>query len=511
MRCISLFLLLLACYFTVSASQQRSAASKGIEELTDIKDFKKLLRTKNNILVLFISSLKAGDTTVRIFKDAASTVRGQGTMVLVDCSGEGKKMCKKLKVSPEPITLKHYKNGEFHKDYDRKMTVQSMVSFMKDPSGDAPWEEDDTATDVKHLESPESLVRLIKKETRPLLVLFYAPWCGFCKQLKPHYADAARELKDEAVMAAIDVDRPENNVVRHQFNISAFPTLLYFKNGRMQFAYEGANKKNDLVAFMRDPSESARKEREKPKEEPWSATPSDVVHLTADDFDSFIQEEQTVLVMFYAPWCGHCKRMKPDYEKAARMMVDQKIPGKLAAVDATVEQSLAKKFKVQGYPTVKLFHEGQFKFDANVRDVERIITLMKDPTKPPPVPEEEKPWSAVPSEVIHLTTESYKQILKKKRHALVMYYAPWCGHCKNLKPHYQDAAQVFEDEPQVTFAALDCTEHGEVCKFAGVSGYPTLKYYHYYNKGQSDYNGGRTKEDLVKFMRNPPEVAKDEL
>ena len=39
------------------------------------------------MLVLFASSLKAGDSTVRIFKDAAGTVRGQGTMVLVDCSG----------------------------------------------------------------------------------------------------------------------------------------------------------------------------------------------------------------------------------------------------------------------------------------------------------------------------------------------------------------------------------------------------------------------------------------
>lgn len=101
-----------------------------------------------------------------------------------------------------------------------------------------------------------------------------------------------------------------------------------------------------------------------------------------------------------------------------------KIPGKLAAVDATVEQSLAKKFKVQGYPTVKLFHEGEFKFDANVRDVDRILALMRDPTKPPPVPEEEKPWSSVPSEVIHLSTDTFKQVLKKKRHALVMYYAP---------------------------------------------------------------------------------------
>lgn len=57
----------------------------------------------------------------------------------------------------------------------------------------------------------------------------------------------------------------------------------------MQFTYEGANKKNELVAFMRDPVETARKEKEKPKDQPWSATPSEVVHLTVDDFDTVIQ------------------------------------------------------------------------------------------------------------------------------------------------------------------------------------------------------------------------------
>jgi hypothetical protein len=64
---------------------------------------------------------------------------------------DAKKMCKKLKVSPEPFLLKHYKDGEFHKDYDRLETMQSMVNFMRDPSGDIPWEEDSMAVDVVHI------------------------------------------------------------------------------------------------------------------------------------------------------------------------------------------------------------------------------------------------------------------------------------------------------------------------------------------------------------------------
>lgn len=60
-------------------------------------------------------------------------------------------MCKKLKVSPDPYILKHYKDGEFSKDYDRKETVSSMVNFMRDPTGDIPWEEDSTAINVVHI------------------------------------------------------------------------------------------------------------------------------------------------------------------------------------------------------------------------------------------------------------------------------------------------------------------------------------------------------------------------
>ncbi len=49
------------------------------------------------------------------------------------------------------------------------------------------------------------------------------------KRMKPDYALAATELKGQAIIAAIDVNRPENSVVRKQYNITGFPTLLYFK------------------------------------------------------------------------------------------------------------------------------------------------------------------------------------------------------------------------------------------------------------------------------------------
>lgn len=66
------------------------------------------------------------------------------------------KMCKQLKASTDSHTLRHYKDGDFHKVYDRKEAASSIVSFMRDPTGDVPWDEDESIGDVVHL--PDILV-----------------------------------------------------------------------------------------------------------------------------------------------------------------------------------------------------------------------------------------------------------------------------------------------------------------------------------------------------------------
>lgn len=72
-----------------------------------------------------------------------------------------KKLCKKVKVLPEEgqYILKHYHNGEFSKDYDRAIKVTSLVNFMRDPTGDLPWDEDEAAQDITHL--PDNVVSFI--------------------------------------------------------------------------------------------------------------------------------------------------------------------------------------------------------------------------------------------------------------------------------------------------------------------------------------------------------------
>lgn len=295
--------------------------------------------------------------------------------------------------------------------------------------------------------------------------------------------------------------------------VLGFPTLIYFEKGRPKQLYEGDNTKEAIMDFMLNPKAAVQK---KPvaTEPDWSAdTNSDIVHLTTQGFEPALKDEKSVLVMFYAPWCGHCKRMKPEYETAAKKMRERGIPGILAALDATKESSIAQKFKVNGYPTLKYFINGVFKFDVNFREADKIIEFMKDPKEPPPPPPPEKPWEEEEdSEVLFLDDNNFSSTLKRKKHALVMFYAPWCGHCKKAKPEFKAAAEHFANDPRVVFVAVDCsTKLQEFCKQHDVRGYPTFKYFSYF-KSKLDYNGGRNRQDFIDYMSNPPQIkAHEEL
>ncbi|XP_041962510.1 protein disulfide-isomerase A3-like [Alosa alosa] len=86
------------------------------------------------------------------------------------------------------------------------------------------------------------------------------------------------------------------------------------------------------------------------------AKTSDVLELGDADFDYIAAEHDTMLVEFFAPWCGHCQRLAPEYETAATQL-KAKVP--LAKVDCTVNSETCGRFGVNGYPTLKIFRNGE--------------------------------------------------------------------------------------------------------------------------------------------------------
>jgi len=107
-----------------------------------------------------------------------------------------------------------------------------------------------------------------------------------------------------------------------------------------------------------------------------------VLTLTTDIFDSTIKSENIILVEFYAPWCGHCKSLAPEYEKAAGELLKNSPPVPLAKVDATIESELASRFGISGYPTLKIFRNGEASDYNGPRDAAGIVSYMKNQAGP---------------------------------------------------------------------------------------------------------------------------------
>lgn len=107
-----------------------------------------------------------------------------------------------------------------------------------------------------------------------------------------------------------------------------------------------------------------------------------VIILTDKNFDKVISSFEFILIEFYAPWCGHCKKLAPEYEKAAQKLKKDTPYIPLAKVDCTAEKETADKYDIQGFPTLKFFINGQAIEYSGGRTEEEIIQWIKKKSGP---------------------------------------------------------------------------------------------------------------------------------
>jgi thioredoxin 1 len=85
----------------------------------------------------------------------------------------------------------------------------------------------------------------VTRSTKPVLVDFWADWCGPCKLIAPLLDEIAREKGDAVKVAKVDVD--QNQSLSARYNIRAIPTLLFFKDGQLRDQVTGMTSKKDLL------------------------------------------------------------------------------------------------------------------------------------------------------------------------------------------------------------------------------------------------------------------------
>ena len=88
------------------------------------------------------------------------------------------------------------------------------------------------------------------QSTKPVLVDFYAEWCGPCQIMKPRILDVAERIGDDAKVIQIDIDKEKELATR--FRIQSVPTLIIFKNGKQQWRQSGVISAHALMLLLKE-------------------------------------------------------------------------------------------------------------------------------------------------------------------------------------------------------------------------------------------------------------------
>lgn len=107
-----------------------------------------------------------------------------------------------------------------------------------------------------------------------------------------------------------------------------------------------------------------------------------VIVMTDANFDEELAKHDALLVEFYAPWCGHCKKLAPEYAGAAAVLAAQDPPMYIAKCDTTENNALGERFEIKGFPTLVFFRNGKREDYTGGRTKDTIVQWINKKTGP---------------------------------------------------------------------------------------------------------------------------------
>jgi thiol-disulfide isomerase/thioredoxin len=427
-----------------------------------------------------------------------------------------------------------------------------------------------------------------KKENPVMFAFFYAPWCGHCKTFKPELAELSRKTK---AMPLVAIDCTQAKETCEKYGIKSYPRIQTFTSAddKDGTRYDGTRTAVDLKVYLENLAETLtrkqaggdvkltekelrklriralkrmlkergqackgctdkeefvqkvlktqhKKKKETKKgsgrsfmeekryvaakkvaDEGWEDN-GKVVHVIDDGWAEFRKSDKPSLVMFYAPWCGHCKTMKPEYAKfSAHAEFEGKV--NIAAVECETNPLTCGKFDggIESFPTLKYFTGPDDR--KNMQDVKAIRTedelvsfLESKLGGKASSGSLDGNWDKNHAgKVVHLGDANYAELRKENPQMMVFFYAPKCAGCKKLMSGYAEASNGVDGV--VPLVAVDCSTSSESCKKFGVGAKlrnPIVKYFDTAEDKGTAFKKRKAK-DIIDFITEKEEPDDGEL
>ncbi|XP_018328109.1 thioredoxin domain-containing protein 5 homolog [Agrilus planipennis] len=302
----------------------------------------------------------------------------------VDCTTDSK-ICSEQDITGYP-TLKFFKRGSLESvKFRGTRDLPSLTTFINeqlrsiDETKNVPVEVPSTSDGLVEL-TAENFEKHVSQGKH--FVKFYAPWCGFCQRLAPTWEQLASKWKFDGGVTVAKVDCSQYRTFCDQYEIKGYPTLLWIENGEKIDRYQGQRTLESLEEYINKMLGTTTEKIPEFKNESNEEVESPVIILNKDNFKKDIEKGIT-LVKFFAPWCGHCKRLAPTWEELAKRFSDSK-QARIAKVDCTVDANkpLCSEEEVDGFPTIFMYKNGakvtEYDGDRSLDDLQEFVNKHLD-------------------------------------------------------------------------------------------------------------------------------------
>jgi len=232
-----------------------------------------------------------------------------------------------------------------------------------------------------------------------------------------------------------------------------------------------------------------------------------VKELTDANWDEEIAAKPH-FVMFHAPWCGQCKKLKPFWNKIPGMADSFKVS--IAKLDATKENKISNKYDIKAYPTLKIIGLtalgaeiavpfGLKQLKGNGKEDEQLANFANkaagnlekakaeyDAAEAHTAAMEQKAIDDQEAEAAKNDENDVKRMTKKnwegdrkkyttgKQQFFVKFYLPTCKTCIELSPRFAAVARAANDNPNIVLGTVDCEVQKDVCTKEGIPSYPVM-------------------------------------